>query len=134
MAILVTPKGLKIPEEAISVSFARSAGPGGQHVNTSSSKVIVRIDLALCGFPKTRLERLRARFGDEVRTTASAERSQLRNREAATARAFQLIDDSAFPPKKRVATKATRSSKERRLSDKAHASRRKADRRRPHDD
>jgi len=134
MAILSTPKGLKVPEEAIRITFVRAPGPGGQHVNTSSTKAQVQIDLAACNFPRTRLERLQARFGESVRASSSTERSQLRNRATALQRAFELLDQYAFAPKKRVATKATRSSKERRLADKAHQARRKADRRRDRDD
>ena len=134
MADLKTPRGLVIPEEAVRYSFTRSGGPGGQHVNTSSTKVQVRIVIDDCGLPGATAAILRERFGAEVRASASDSRSQWRNRAQALARALEMLDAALLRERPRVATRATRGSKERRLADKAHRSRRKADRRRSDED
>ena len=134
MGDLRTPRGLRIPEEAVRYSFTRASGAGGQHVNTSATRVQVRIVLEACQLDASRLATLLDRYGPEVRATDASSRSQWRNRATALARALELIDGGLARERPRVATRATRSSKERRLADKARHSRRKAERRRPNDD
>jgi ribosome-associated protein len=134
MAAHRTPRGRLIPDEAVHVSFSRSGGPGGQHVNTSATRVQVSIDVSLCALPEREEARLRARYGDHVRATASDSRSQWRNRSQALARALELIDAAIAVERPRVATRATRASKERRLTAKAHRARKLENRRRGFDD
>jgi len=129
MAEIRTPRGIPIPDEAVRFSFTRSGGPGGQHVNTSSTRANVTIELAVCGFADGQLEVLRARFGDTVRASASESRSQFRNRGFALQRALEQIDGALARERTRVATRATRASKRRRLDDKAHRARTKRNRR-----
>jgi ribosome-associated protein len=130
MAPTRTPRGIVIPDEAIRYSFSRSGGPGGQHVNTSSTRVQVRIVIDACGLSEQRSALLRERFGREVRASASESRSQWRNRSVALARALEMLDAALAVERPRVATRATRASKERRLAEKAHRSRMKSERRR----
>ena len=129
MAEVRTPHGIPIPDEAIRFSFTRSGGPGGQHVNTSSTRANVTIELTACGFAEDQLDALHARFGNEVRASASESRSQFRNRGFALRRALEQIDGALARERTRVATKATRASKRRRLEDKSHRARTKRNRR-----
>lgn len=130
--------GVSIPEEELEVSFARSGGPGGQHVNTSSTKVELRFDLA--GTPSldtTQKQRVQAALGGRITKegvlvlTSSEHRSQTRNREAAVARFVSLVSDALRPPRQRRRTRPTRRSKERRLEAKRQQSQKKALRRDP---
>lgn len=123
-----------IPDEAIQVTFSRSGGPGGQHVNTSATRVQISVDVSLCALPEREEARLRARYGDHVRASASDSRSQWRNRSQAIARALELIDAAIAVERPRVATRATKASKERRLTAKAHRSKKLENRRHHFDD
>ena len=115
--------GIAVPPDAVTWRFSRSSGPGGQSVNTTDSRVELSIDLAAIPWssPAQReraYERLATRLvGDSVTVTASEQRSQLRNREAALARLMALLDDAIAPPgRPRRATRASRASRERRVS------------------
>ena len=122
--------GVHVPEAAVRFSFSRAGGPGGQHVNTTSTKVLVRIELSACELSAAQLEALTQRYGAEVHSSASESRSQWRNREQALERAFAQIDAGLARRRSRVATRATRGSKERRLEDKARRASTKRQRRR----
>jgi ribosome-associated protein len=116
---LRTPGGLVVPAAALDWSFARSGGPGGQHVNTTSSKVTLTIAVSAVGGRVAALERLRDALGDTLRVTSQAHRSQWRNRQDCLARAAALLDDAARPPDPtRRATRPTRGAVERRLDAK----------------
>jgi ribosome-associated protein len=126
----------------LTVRATRSGGPGGQHVNTSSTRIEVvwNIDSssALDDVQRARVrERLGARVdaAGNVRVVASDSRSQRRNREEAEARLAALIRRALAVPKQRRATRPTASSVPARLYEKRRRSRAKAERRRrPHDD
>lgn len=120
-----------MPAAAVSLSFARSGGPGGQHVNTTSTKVRVVVDLEACGFDEVRLARLTARLGTEVRASADDHRSQWRNRDLAVQRALVQIDRALDVQRPRRPTKPSSGARQRRREDKARQSQRKAERRRP---
>ena len=105
---LVVRHGVVIPETELSWRFSRSSGPGGQSVNTTDSRVELSFDVAattaLSEVLKARaLERLESRLVDGVLTvTASEQRSQWRNREAARTRLAGLIREAiAAPARKR---------------------------------
>ncbi len=121
---LRTPGGLLVPAAALDWSFARSGGPGGQHVNTTSSKVTLTIALSAVVGRVAALERLHDTLGDTLRVTSQTHRSQWRNRQDCLARAAALLDDAARPPDPtRRATRPTRGAVERRLD----ANRRESD-------
>jgi ribosome-associated protein len=114
-----------IPEHELDIRATRSSGPGGQHVNTSATRVEVRWSVAespsLSDEQRARLmQRLRARLDRRgvVRVTASARRSQLRNREAALARLHELVNDALAPRKPRKRTAPPAAARERRLAQK----------------
>jgi ribosome-associated protein len=106
-------------------SFVRAGGPGGQHVNTTSSAVQLRFDVrgspSLPSDVRRRLEQLAGsrltREGVLV-LHAQGHRSQLRNREDALARLVDLIRAAARPPTPRKATRPSKSVKRRRVDDK----------------
>jgi ribosome-associated protein len=124
-----------IPAAELRWRFSRSSGPGGQGVNTSDSRVELLFDLASsAAFPEflreRAVERLGNRLVDGVITVAASEhRSQLRNREAATARLAALLRSAVSPPPNvRRPTKPSRGAVERRLEDKKARAKRKAGR------
>jgi len=130
-ADLVTPAGLRLPARALTWRFSRSAGPGGQHVNTSDTRVELIADLAALEGPPEAVERVRAALGDEARTLASAERSQLQNRLAARRRLAERLDAAARPLRRRRRTTPSKGAVEARLRDKHALAERKAARRPP---
>lgn len=125
MGAYVTRRGLRVPERAIRASFSRASGPGGQHVNTSSTRVQVRIVLVECGFDDALAERLTQKLGPEIRVDDASSRSQWRNRSTAIRRAFDLLDEASLRDVKRVPTRASRGAQRRRLEDKARRARTK---------
>ncbi|WP_426565800.1 alternative ribosome rescue aminoacyl-tRNA hydrolase ArfB [Angustibacter sp. McL0619] len=116
---------VSIPDAELSWRFSRSSGPGGQSVNTTDSRVELLFDVARTSAlgPTLRaraLDRLSDRLVDGVLViSASEQRSQLRNRDAAQKRLAETIAQAiAAPPKARRPTKATKGSVERRISEK----------------
>ncbi len=105
-------------------SFARSGGPGGQHVNKTETKAVLKIavdDLPLTAEDKDLImHRLYGRInsGGELVIHSSEERSQTRNREIAEERAVSLITAALVRRKKRRSTKPTKASNERRIKSK----------------
>jgi ribosome-associated protein len=117
-----TARGIVVPDAAISIRFARSGGPGGQHVNTSSSKVHLTIDLAACEMTEAVRSRVQRALGDQLTVTCEDSRSQWRNRQLAQARAFAALDAAAAPQVRRIATRPKRSATRKRLEEKARRS------------
>ena len=138
---LVVDASLEIPRSELSFRASRAGGPGGQHVNTSSTRVELLWNLdrsrALDDEQRRRLrEKLAARIDAEgnVRVVASANRSQLRNREDAEVRLATLVRRALIVPKARRKTRPSRGAVEARLRSKKEHSRRKQNRRfRPDD-
>lgn len=132
---------VRVPGAEVHLSFARSGGPGGQHVNRTESKVVLRwnalASVALSetdrGFLRERLASRLTSAGDLV-LACDTHRDQHRNVEEALLRFARVVRDAIRRPVPRTATKPTRSSKERRLEGKRRRSRAKHDRRGPADD
>jgi ribosome-associated protein len=127
MSLVIRP-GLEIPDSELEVAFIRSAGPGGQNVNKVASAVQLRFLLArnvtLREDVKARLRGLagqRHTDADEILITSRSHRSQEQNRREAEDRLRQLVLRALVTPKKRVATKPSRGSKERRLETKSRS-------------
>jgi ribosome-associated protein len=125
-----------IPRDELVARATRSGGPGGQHVNTSATRVEllwnVRQSRALNNAQRERvMERLATRLdaGGMLRVVASEHRSQRRNREAAEARLADLVRRALAVPRTRVPTRPSAAAKQRRLDDKRKRSERKRDRR-----
>lgn len=133
----VTPD-LTIPERELEIGFARAGGPGGQHVNTSATKVELRFDVE--GSPslsEEQKERIRAALGKRMTAegvlvlSASEHRSQARNRDAVVARFANLLADALRPRRRRKRTRPPRAANQRRLEQKRRRAERKALRRPP---
>lgn len=124
-----------IPLAELAWRFSRSGGPGGQHANTSDTRVEVRFDVV--GSPSLgprQRARLLDRLGPEVRVVVSDERSQLRNRELALQRLADRLAEALRVTTPRRATRPTKGGIERRLEGKRRQADRKATRRRPESD
>jgi ribosome-associated protein len=137
MDLEVSP-ALTIPAAELSWRFSRSSGPGGQHVNTSDSRVQLTWGVAdsavLSEDQRTLLlSRLAHRLVvGAVTVAASEQRSQLRNREIALARLAEMVSAGLAPDAApRRHTKATRGSHKRRLAAKGERSTTKQQRRPP---
>ena len=130
-----------LPDHELEFRASRSGGPGGQHVNTSSTRVEVRWNVrASAALTPAERDRLLAKLASKidaegwVRVVASDSRSQLRNKEAARARLQDLVARGLVVPKRRRETRIPRVEKVRRLEQKRRRSGIKQDRRRPSDD
>jgi len=112
--------------------FSGSGGPGGQHANTSNTKVEVRFDVANSPSlgPRQRA-RLLERLGPVVTATASDRRSQHQNREVALERLRSKLAGALHVNPNRLATGPSRAAKQRRVEDKRHHAEVKRSRRRP---
>ncbi len=133
---LVVNERLSIPRHELAARASRAGGAGGQHVNTSSTRIEilwnVRTSTALDDATRARLiEKLATRIDGEgvIRVVASDRRSQRQNRESAEARLAELVRKALVIPKKRRATKPSRASKEKRISEKKKRGETKAARR-----
>jgi len=122
---LVISPGIGIPRSELTYRASRAGGAGGQHVNTSSTRVEVvwnvRTTQSLDEEARARvLTKLASRLDGEgaIRVVSSARRSQGQNREAAEIRLAALIRAALVVPKKRKATKMPRGAKEARLAEK----------------
>ncbi|HEX7326215.1 MAG TPA: alternative ribosome rescue aminoacyl-tRNA hydrolase ArfB [Rhodanobacteraceae bacterium] len=120
----ITPS-LVIPDSELVERFMRADGPGGQHVNRTESAVELRFDVAHSpSLPDALRARILARRdrrltdAGELVIQARRFRDQARNRDDARARLVQVIRAVLVPVRKRVATRPTRASKERRLTGK----------------
>jgi ribosome-associated protein len=128
-AMLRISPSLAIPDQELEERFVRSSGPGGQNVNKVATAVELRFDVARSpSLPEPVRERLLARrdrrITDEGVLVLSAQRfrTQDRNREDARERLVAVIAAALTAPRKRVATKPTKGSKERRLGAKRERS------------
>lgn len=112
--------------------FSSSGGPGGQHANTSNTRVelVVRW-LEVEQLSATARSRLIERYGVESVVVSSEHRSQYQNRRAAMLRLESLVRRGLIVERARVATKPTKGSQRRRLDAKKRQATRKAERRRP---
>ena len=120
--MLTVSHSITLPESELVERFLRADGPGGQHVNRTESAVELRFDVA--GSPSLP-EEIRTRLLERRDRRLTAEgvlviqgrrfRDQGRNRDDVRERLVEIIRGVLVPPKKRLATRPTRASKERRL-------------------
>ena len=125
-----------IPRDELVARASRSGGAGGQHVNTSSTRIElvwnVAASRALTDEQRERvLQKLSSRLDGErnLRVVASDRRSQRQNRESAEERMTELVRQALIVPKKRRPTKPTRAAKQARLESKRRISDKKRERR-----
>ena len=132
----VVRPGLVIPRHELTFRASRAGGPGGQHVNTSSTRVEVvwnaRRSGALSEDERQRvLAKLASRLDADgnLRVVGSEYRSQARNREAAMERLGELVRKALHVPRSRKKTRPTRASVEKRIEEKKRISATKRERR-----
>jgi ribosome-associated protein len=125
--IPVTPR-LALDPDDISYSFVRASGPGGQNVNKVATACELRFNLAASALPPDIKARLVPLAGSRLTRDgviviqADRFRSQEMNREDAMARLVAMVARAAVRPQRRIATRPTLASKERRLEGKARRS------------
>ncbi len=116
-------RSVVIPLAEIELRFSRSSGPGGQHAQKSETRVEAVFDVqASEALTDVQKRRVTGRVGTVLRAVAQDERSQLRNRELAVERLAGQLREALRVQRKRVATKPTEASKERRLEEKRRRS------------
>jgi ribosome-associated protein len=125
-------QALHIPERELDWRFTRSGGPGGQHANTSDTRVEVSFDVKRSRVlgPRQRA-RLLDRLGPVVRAVAADSRSQVRNREVARERLRTRLREALRAERPRVATRPSAAARRARLRAKSRRAERKHLRRRP---
>ncbi|NJM29077.1 MAG: aminoacyl-tRNA hydrolase [Rhizobiales bacterium] len=119
---------IEIDERDLAWAFVRAAGPGGQNVNKVATAAELRFDAMNALLPEDMKQRLRILAGRQMTQdgvlviTSREHRSQERNRDTALAKLVALLRRAAVRPKRRIATRPTKGSKERRLQSKAKRS------------
>ena len=134
-AIQITPT-IWVPESGVRIQFARSGGPGGQHVNKVNTKAELWVTVgSIIGLPPDALGRLRRLAGrrltaaGEIHLIAEASRSQESNRADAIERFVDLVKVALVAPKPRRKTKPSKAAKQRRIDSKKRRGQTKANRR-----
>ncbi len=126
---IIINDNITVPAAELSYTASRASGPGGQHVNTTDSRIQLRWNLddsaAFTDGQKNWLRKaLESRLteGGDLILASDSHRSQRRNREDVTQRLAALLREPLVPPRPRRKTKPTKASKERRLDDKKRRS------------
>lgn len=114
---------MHIPESELEWRFTGSGGPGGQHANTSNTRVELVFDIAAsASLSDTTRQRLLATFGPQIRVVCSTTRSQWRNRDMARELLHQRIAAALVTPTRRRPTRPGRGAVERRITAKRQRS------------
>jgi ribosome-associated protein len=127
-------RSVVLPLREIVLRTSRSSGPGGQHAQKSETRVEAVFDVeASEALSPAQKRRVVAKAGPVLRAIAQDERSQLRNRELAVERLVAALRSALHVERRRVATKPTAASRERRLDEKRRRSQAKRLRKPPPD-
>lgn len=135
MSDLVVNSRLTIVESELSVTYARSGGPGGQNVNKVNSKVTLKWSPALCqrmppAWQRRFVDRFSNRINRQGQVVIHSERyrDQPRNLADAKQKLVSMLLECQWAPKKRIATKPSKGSQRRRLDQKKRQSQKKQNR------
>lgn len=112
-------RSVVLPPGEIAFRFSRSSGPGGQHAQKSETRVEAVFDAeSSTALTEAQKRRVVARAGPVLRAVAQDERSQARNRELAQERLVEQLREALKVERRRVPTRPTEGSRERRLEQK----------------
>ena len=121
-----------IPRHEIVIRASRSSGPGGQHANTSETRIEASFDVAAStALTDEQKRRIMSRLGPRVVAVAQDERSQARNRELALARLARRLSAALAVSRPRRPTRPTKAAMARQQAAKRRQAQRKRDRRPP---
>lgn len=127
---------LKIPISQLHLTYVRSSGPGGQNVNKVASKAMLRWDFVTAGLlDEDSIERLKTSYpanvtkDGELIMTSQRTRDAWQNREDCFEKLKAMLLVAIKKPKRRIPTRPTKGSVQRRLNAKARHSQKKRDRR-----
>ncbi|MEE2002144.1 alternative ribosome rescue aminoacyl-tRNA hydrolase ArfB [Alkalimonas sp. MEB108] len=115
---------LELADDELEWQFIRASGPGGQHVNKTSTAVQLVLDIRGSSLPDWLKQRLLNRADHRITQSGKIlikcqqSRSQEQNREQALAQLIQLLAVASVQQKKRTATKPTYGSQQRRIQQK----------------
>jgi ribosome-associated protein len=127
-------RSVVLPRSEIELRTSRSSGPGGQHAQKSETRVEAVFDVeASTALSDAQKRRVVAKAGPVLRAIAQDERSQLRNKDLATERLIEVLREALRVPRRRVPTKPSAASRERRLEQKKRRGQVKRLRRQPPD-
>jgi ribosome-associated protein len=127
-------RSVALPQEEVDLRFSRSRGPGGQHANTSETRVEAVFDVeSSTALSEAQKRRVLAKAGPTLRAVAQDERSQWRNRELAVERLVDQLREALRVERRRVPTKPSAAARQRRLDQKRRRSETKRLRRPPGD-
>lgn len=125
----------EIPLREITIRASRSSGPGGQHANSTASRIEAVFDVAASGaLSEEQQRRIISRCGPRVVAIAQDTRNQSQNRELALRRLQSRLESSLRVVRPRAATRPTNASKRRRMEAKLRQAERKRRRRAPSTD
>jgi len=125
-------RSVLLPVSEIDLRVSRPSGPGGQHAQKASTRVEAVLDVeASTALSDVQKRRVTGKVGPVLRAVAQDERSQARNRELAVERVVEKLRQALAVPRRRVATKPTKTARERRLESKRRRARTKRLRRPP---
>lgn len=119
-------RSVVLPPAEVELQVSRSSGPGGQHAQKSETRVVAVFDVEASGaLTAAQKRRVIAKAGPVLRAVAQDERSRTRNRELAIERLVTALREALRVDRRRVPTKPTAASRERRLEQKKRRSRTK---------
>jgi ribosome-associated protein len=128
-------RSVVLPLGEVAFRYSRSSGPGGQHAQKTETRVEAVFDVeSSSALSELQKRRVVARAGPVLRAVAQDQRSQARNRELALERLVEQLRRALRVERRRVATRPTAASRERRLEEKRRRSRTKRLRRPGPDD